>query len=137
MTNLIYQTLILGGGFAGLFTALYLRHQNYARSVILVDREDRFSFKPLLYEYCTGKMNAEEVWPSYGELLQDSGVIFVKDTVQSIDLHQQEVKLTSGNGYSYSNLVLALGSVTSYSGVTGAKKHSLPFRTGTEAAIID
>lgn len=33
MTNSVYQTVIVGGGFAGLFTTLHLRHEYYPRSV--------------------------------------------------------------------------------------------------------
>jgi len=33
-----------------------------------------------------------EVVPRFEELLHGSGVIFVQDTVQSIDLHQRQVK---------------------------------------------
>jgi len=135
--NPIYQTVILGGGFTGLFTALYLSHEHYPRSVILIDREERFSFKPLLYEYCTSEMEIDEVWPSFSELLLDSGVIFVQDTVEAINLPGREVKLASGDSYNYSNLVLGLGSVTGYSGVAGAKEYALPLRMGEDALAID
>jgi NADH dehydrogenase len=46
MANPIYQTVIVGGGFTGLFTALYLSHQHYPRSVILIERESRFRLSP-------------------------------------------------------------------------------------------
>ena len=137
MTNPIYQTVIVGGGFAGLFTALHLAHDHYPRSVILIDKEERFCFKPLLYEYCSGEMDADQVVPRFEELLKGSGVIFVQDGVQSIDLHQREVKLTSGTAYNYSNLVLALGSVTGYFGVEGAREYALPLRTQDDAIAID
>jgi NADH dehydrogenase len=137
MINPIYQTVIVGGGFTGLFTALYLSHEHYPRSVILIERESRFSFKPLLYEYCTGEMDAEEVCPPYEELLKGSGVIFVQDAVDAIDLPKREVRVNSGTSYNYSNLVLALGSVTGYSGVEGAKEYAMPLRTGSEAIAID
>lgn len=137
MNNTIYQTVIVGGGFAGVFTALHLSHQHYPRSVILIEKEDRFCFKPLLYEYFSGEMGAEEVWPRYDELLKGSGVIFVKDAVQSIDLQQRFVKVTSGDSYNYSNLVLALGSVTGYFGVEGARENAFPLRTGEDAIAID
>ncbi len=137
MSNPVYQTVIVGGGFTGLFTALHLSHQHYPRSVILVNRDERFCFKPLLYEYFSGEMDAKQVVPRFEELLHDSGVIFVQDTVQSIDLHQRQVKLTSGDCYSYSNLVLALGSVTGYFGVEGAKEYALPFWTQDDAITID
>ncbi|MEO6860944.1 MAG: NAD(P)/FAD-dependent oxidoreductase [Microcoleus sp.] len=137
MNNTIYQTVIVGGGFAGLLTALHLSHHHYPRSVILIEKEDRFCFKPLLYEYFSGEMGAAEVWPRYEELLEGSGVIFVKDAVESIDLHEREVKVTSGAAYNYSNLVLGLGSVTGYFGIEGARENAFPFRTGEDAIAID
>lgn len=137
MNNPIYQTVIIGGGFTGLFTALHLAHQHYPRSVILIDRNERFCFKPLLYEYFSGQMEAMQVVPRYEDLLKGSGVIFVQDSVQSLDLHQREVKLTSGTSYNYSNLVLALGSVTGYFGVEGAKEYALPLWTQQDAIAID
>ncbi|PSO96368.1 MAG: NAD(P)/FAD-dependent oxidoreductase [Cyanobacteria bacterium QS_9_48_30] len=137
MSNPVYQTVIVGGGFTGLFTALHLSHQHYPRSVILIDREERFCFRPLLYEYASGEMEANQVVPRFEELLRGSGVIFVQDTVQSVDLHQRQVALASGTSYDYSNLVLALGSVTNYLGVEGAKEYALPLRTQENAIAID
>lgn len=136
MTN-IYQTVIVGGGFTGLFTALHLAREHYPRSVILIDRNESFCFKPLLYEYFSGEMEPMQVVPRFTELLKGSGVIFVQDTVQLIDLQARQVKLTSGNCYNYSNLVLALGSVTSYLNIEGAKEYALPFWTQADAIAID
>jgi len=135
--NSTYQTAIIGGGFTGLFTALHLAHQHYPRTVILIDRNERFCFKPLLYEYFSGQMDAMQVVPRYEDLLKGSGVIFIQDSVQSIDPKAREVKLTSGNAYNYSNLVLALGSVPGYFGVEGAKEYALPFWTQADAIAID
>jgi NADH dehydrogenase len=137
VSNSVYQTVILGGGFTGLFTALHLAHSHYPRSVILIDQNDRFCFKPLLYEYFSGQMEAPQVIPRFSELLCDSGIIFVQDTVEAVDLQNQKVNLVSGNSYQYSNLVLALGSVTGYFGTEGAQVHALPFRTQQDAIAID
>ncbi|MEQ8997884.1 MAG: NAD(P)/FAD-dependent oxidoreductase [Coleofasciculus sp. B1-GNL1-01] len=137
MSDLIQQTVILGGGFTGLFTAIHLSRSNYPRSVILIDREERFRFKPLLYEYFSGQMEEPEVMPRFEELLKGSGVTFVQDVVQTIDLHQNRVTLASGTSCPYSNLVLALGSVTGYFGVEGAKENALPFREGKDAIALD
>lgn len=137
MTNPVYQTVILGGGFAGLFTALHLSHEHYPRSIILIDQNDRFCFKPLLYEYFSSEMEPNQVVPRFDELLNRSGVIFVQDTVQGIDLYQKQIQLASGDNYSYSNLVLALGSVTGYFNVAGAQENALPFRTQQDAIVLD
>ncbi len=137
MATPIYQTVILGGGFTGLFTALHLSHQHYPRSIILINQNDRFCFKPLLYEYFSGEMDAGQVVPRYEELLQHSGVIFVQGSVESINLQQRQIQLVGGDCYEYSNLVLGLGSVTGYFGVEGAKENALPFRSQDDAIAID
>jgi demethylphylloquinone reductase len=128
-------TLVLGGGFTGLFTALHLSHQHYRTPTILIDRGSRFIFKPLLYEFLTGEMNTQYICPRYDNLLHKSGIEFIQDTIESIDLHQRQVKLASGLHYNYSNLVLSLGSVAGYCGVEGAKEHTLQF-SSTEDAIV-
>lgn len=62
--------------------------------------------------------------------------MFIRDTVQEIDLHARQVRLNSGLRYSYSNLVLALNSTASYFGIEGAKEHAFPFRTGDNAIAL-
>lgn len=127
------STIILGGGFTGLFTALHLSYHKYPHSITLVDRNDRFSFNPMMYEYLSGEMGDEQVYPRYLDLLEGSGVRFVQDTISGIDLSSKCVELAAGLNYSYTNLVLALGSVGSFFGIEGAKEHSFLFRTGDQA----
>jgi demethylphylloquinone reductase len=129
-------TLILGGGFTGLFTALHLSHQRYQTPTILIDRDSKFIFKPLLYEFLSGEMDTRYICPRYDNLLHRSGIEFIQDTIESIDLQQRQVKLASGLHYSYGKLVLALGGVASYRGISGAKEHTLPFSTTEDAVIL-
>ena len=77
MNNTANPTIIVGGGFVGLFTALHLSHHHYSEPVILIDPNDRFVFKPLLYEHLTEEMQNEQVLPRYEELLKGSKVTFV------------------------------------------------------------
>ena len=129
-------TVILGGGFAGLFAALHLCHRRYPRPIVLIDQAERFIFKPLLYELLSGEMSENQVWPRYEELFDCSGIAFVQDTVEKIDLHQRQVRLASGLCYSYGNLLLSLGSSASYFGTQGAKENSWTFRTGDDATDL-
>lgn len=129
-------TLILGGGFTGLLTALHLSHQRYKSPTILIDQEWSFIFKPLLYEFLSGEMNLQHLWPRYDYLLHNSGVAFVRDRIQAIDLQQRQVHLASGLHYTYNNLVLSLGGVAGYFGVEGAKEQTLAFRTGEDAMVL-
>ena len=124
MTNGPKHTVILGGGFAGLFTALELSGKG---RVTLVCDEDHFLFTPMLYEYVSGEVEAWHIAPKYGELL-DGGVEWINDAVANVDLDSSQVKLASGKKLSYDVLVLALGGVTNYAGVEGAEEYSIPFR---------
>ena len=126
-------TIILGGGFLGLFTALHLRQQNYSHPIILIDKNKRFTFKPLLYDLLSQELDESQVCPRYTDLLKDSGVKFVPAAVQEIDLHSQKVKISSTQEYSYDNLVLALGSPTGYFGIEGAKENTFAFRDYEDA----
>ncbi len=137
MNNSTAPTIIVGGGFVGLFTALHLSHRHYGDPVILIDSQERFVFKPLLYEYLTGEMQDEQVLPRYEELLEGSEVTFVQAQVKSIDLEQHQVELASGLHYNYRYLVLGVGSTQGYFGTEGAKENAFPFRTQEDAISLE
>src|SRR5216684_8942103 len=82
MTQKVAKILIIGGGFGGLFTALDLAGTG---EVTLVSDEDHFLFKPMLYEYLSGEVEAWHIAPNYTELL-DERVRFVRGEVTKIDL---------------------------------------------------
>ena len=53
-------------------------HACRAAQVTLVDKSDRFVFKPLLYELINGAAKLEEVAPRYSQLLQPYTTSFVQ-----------------------------------------------------------
>jgi NADH dehydrogenase len=124
------RTVILGGGFTGLFTALRLNRRRYPHPVVLVDRSERFSFKPLLYELLSGEMDAYQVWPRFEELLRGSRITFIQDSVRTVDLEGRWVELESGLSYAYKNLVIALGGALGGAGPDNRDAFFL--RTGEE-----
>jgi demethylphylloquinone reductase len=124
------KVVIVGGGFGGLFTALYLAGH---AAVTLISDEEQFLFKPLLYEYLSGEVEAWHIAPPYRELLDDR-IEFVIGKVTDIDLATGSVKFDdSRQSLAYDVLVLAVGGVTNYAGVEGAEKYSLPFRSIPDA----
>ena len=137
MNNQTAPTVIVGGGFVGLFTALHLSHSHYSKPIILIDSQERFVFKPLLYEYLTGEMQDEQVLPRYEELLEGSKIAFVQDRVTSIDLEQRRLELASGLHYDYGYLVLGVGSTQGYFGTEGAKEYAFAFRTQEDAVKLE
>ncbi|MEM9213621.1 MAG: NAD(P)/FAD-dependent oxidoreductase [Cyanobacteria bacterium P01_F01_bin.150] len=129
-------TVILGGGFTGLFTALHLCNKSYPERIILIDQAERFVFKPLLYELLSGEMTTNQVWPRFAELLNCDAITFVQDSVSAIDLSKKEIKLATGLCYAYGKLVLCLGSTSNYFGIQGAKEHTFSLRDGSDAIAL-
>src|SRR5256714_14818792 len=129
MTESKRRIVIIGGGFGGLFTALDL---NGAGDITLINEEDHFLFKPMLYEYLSGEVEAWHIAPDCRELL-DNQTKFIRGRVTRIDLHGQGVNLADHKELSYDALVLSPGAITNYAGVEGAEEFTLPFRTLDDA----
>jgi demethylphylloquinone reductase len=132
MAALSQPTIILGGGFAGLFTALHLQKQNHSTPVILVDPSDRFVFKPLLYELLTDEIHHEQICIAYPTLLT-SKTQFIQASVESLDLPNRHIALNNGAEYHYGNLVICLGSQSNYFNTAGAAQYAFPFTSDVEA----
>jgi demethylphylloquinone reductase len=128
MTNA--RVVIVGGGFGGLFTALYLAGQ---ADITLISDAEKFLFKPLLYEYLSGEVEEWHIAPTYQELL-DERIKFIHERVTDIDVAGQIVSLSDRQkSVAYDVLVVAPGGVTNYAGVEGAEAFSLPFRSVADA----
>ncbi|KAG6551239.1 hypothetical protein Mapa_007165 [Marchantia paleacea] len=148
---------ILGGGFGGLYTALRLESLTWAPDkrpqVLLIDQSDRFVFKPLLYEILSKEVDEWEIAPTFAELLANTHVEFVKDSVKAVSPSDQvrengslassrgatggTVLLESGTRVDYDWLVLALGAESKLDFVPGAVENALPFVTLEDALEVD
>jgi NADH:ubiquinone reductase (non-electrogenic) len=125
MANKKAHTVIVGGGFGGLFTALDLAGTG---DVTLISDENHFLFTPMLYEYLSGEVEEWHIAPPYKELI-DEGVGFIRDEVANIDLDARSVTLKNAREpLAYDVLVVAVGGVSNYAGVEGAAEYSIPFR---------
>jgi demethylphylloquinone reductase len=124
------KVVIIGGGFGGLFTALDLAND---AQVTLISDSDYFTFRPLLYEYLSGEVEAWHIAPDYKELFGDE-INFVRGAIDGIDFESQTVKVSSrDDSFSYDALVLAVGGVTNFWNVAGAEEFALPFRDINDA----
>ena len=120
------RILVVGGGFAGLFTALDLTR---AGDVTLVASEDHFLHTPLLYEYLSGEVEEWHIAPHYDELIGKDKVNFVHGAVTDIDFDRKEVSVAGRvRRLFYDYLVLGVGGVTNFWGIEGAEQYALPFR---------
>ncbi|KAG2435818.1 hypothetical protein HXX76_007013 [Chlamydomonas incerta] len=146
------RVVVLGGGFGGLYAAVRLEQLMWPRGnkpqITLVDQSDRFVFKPLLYELINGAASADEVSPSFGQLLAPYPIRFVQAQVASVataaplaDAPDPDVPdaagavtLADGTQLPYDFLVVALGGQPDSRGVPGVKEWAVPF-AGYEDAL--
>ena len=119
------KVLIVGAGFGGLFTALELAG---SAEVTLVSDTEHFCFRPLLYEYLSGEVEAWHIAPDYKELFGDE-INLVRGAVESIDFQNRTAKVSTREDLlNYDALVLAVGGTTNFWNVEGAEEFALPFR---------
>ncbi len=130
MINKTKRVLIVGGGFGGLFTALSLAGD---AEITLISETEHFCFRPLLYEYLSGEVEAWHIAPDYKELI-DEKINFVRGQVEAIDFEARAAKVsTRRESIGYDALVLAVGGVTNYWNVPGAEEFALAFRNISDA----
>ncbi len=136
------RILILGGGFAGVYTAMYL--DKLLRSepdveIALVSRENYFVFQPMLAEVISGNIGLLDTVSPIHRLVPRCR-LYIRE-IESIDLLERTVTL--GPGFwpqslvlEFEHLVLALGTVTDFRGITGLHQHALPFKNLADAVRL-
>jgi NADH dehydrogenase len=133
------RVVIVGGGFAGVFTAQALEEQLGDRDdveVLLVSRENYFVFQPMLPEVISGSIGLLDTVSPLRRLLPRTAV-HVRE-VEAIDLAARVVRLAPGfqphaHEVPYDHLVLAPGTVTDFRGLPGLPEHALPFKNLADA----
>ena len=132
------RIVILGAGFGGLFTALELDRRlrkETGLEIRLLDARNFHLFSPMLHEVTSGIIEPRHVvWPIRA-LSGKTRLTFETREVQSIDLGNRRV-LTDHGDVGYDVLVIALGSVTNYFGVSGAEEKAFTFKTLKDAVRL-
>ncbi len=131
------RVLILGGGFAGAFTAKALRRLGSSLfEVELISDRNYFVFQPLLPEVAAGTINAADAVTPLRLMLK--GVNVRMGEVRSVDFDNRVVEVVQGSkrmpiARSYDHLVLALGQRTALERFSGFAEHSLRMRDLADA----
>ena len=127
------RILIVGGGFAGVRTALTLLQHKLPNVIItFIANKPHFEYTPALYRYVTGN-SAMEVCVPFEKIFAKKNIEVIQDTVTKIDKVAKHVVGKSEKTYSYDILILALGSETTYFNIPGIQEHSYGMKTVSEA----
>src|SRR6187551_305097 len=122
------RIVVLGGGFAGIYTAMALEKAMDGRDdfeVVLVNKENYFVFQPMLPEVISGTIGMLDVVSPIRRLLPRTD-LHVRE-VESVDLEKKVVMCSPGfraqpHVVPFDHLVLALGSGTEFRRVGRLRK---------------
>jgi NADH dehydrogenase len=136
------RILILGGGFAGAYTAKYLEKRLGRRSdveVLVVAQENFILFTPMLHEVAGGDLAVTDIVQPLRKLLRFTRVAIAD--IEAVDLLKKQVRLRHAGlqrvfEVSYDQLVLAVGAVTNFYGTPGLETHALTMKTLGDAILV-
>lgn len=128
--------LILGGGFGGVYTAVYLEklmtaEERAAYEIVIVSRDNYIVFQPLLPEVISGSVELNHVISPIRRLAKTAR-LYTRE-VESIDIANRTVRLSPGAKpealtIPYDHLVIALGTRLDHSRISGMREHASPFK---------
>ncbi len=135
------QIVILGGGFAGVYTARYLEKllRPDEANITLVNRENYWVYQPMLSEVISGSIGLANVVSPIRRLCRRTNL--VTREIEEIDLANKVITVSPGFRprqlkLHYDYLVIALGNVTNFYGMPGMLENAIPFKTLADAMVL-
>ena len=137
------QIVILGAGFAGVYTAKELcrlkKKHSLPIDVHLINKENYMVFQPLLPEVLAGSVGVADTVTPIRKLVP--GAILHLREVELVDIESKTVTCSPGFRpkalkIPYDQLVFALGNVTNYKGMRGLSEHAFGFKTLGDALAV-
>ena len=136
------RILILGGGFAGVNTAMSLQKALKHRTdieVAMVNEENYTLFQPMLAEVISGSLGILDTAVPIRDLCPRLK-LYVRQ-VESIDLDKRVVVTSHAlhpqtDDIPYDHLVLALGTLENFSIIRGLPEHGLHFKNLGDALVL-
>jgi len=143
-TSLAPRILILGGGFAGVSTAMELAKRCSGVLPVhltLISEQNFFLFTPMLAEAATGAVETRHVLYPIRPLCRAWDIEFGEMSVESIDIERRRViarhrRSPSRQQVHYDKLILALGAAPNMASVPGAAEHTFSFKGVGDAVRI-
>lgn len=133
------RVVIVGGGFAGVYTARYLRRHAADISVELINDNNYFVFQPLLPEVTAGTIHVTDAVSPLRLLLPKTR--FRMAQVKALDFRRQTVRVLQGHKtryvrVPYDHLVIACGLEADLAMLPGFAEHGLPIKNIADAYAL-
>src|SRR5215472_7220874 len=143
-TSLAPRILIVGGGFAGVTTAVELAKRCAGIlpvHITLISDRNFFLFTPMLAEAATGAVEARHVVYPIRPLCGAMGIEFGEMSVERIDLGRRKLiarhrRSSLRQEVQYDRLILALGARPNVAMAPGVAEHALTFKGAGDAVRI-
>ena len=143
-TSLAPRVLIVGGGFAGVTTAVELAKRcagTLPVHITLISDRNFFLFTPMLAEAATGAVEARHVVYPIRPLCGAWGIEFGEMSVAAIDLERRRLiahhsRSALRQEVQYDRLILALGARPNVAIAPGVAEHALTFKAAGDAVRI-
>jgi NADH dehydrogenase len=119
------RIVILGGGYAGLMTAVTLQkkvHPSRAE-IILINNHDYHYFTTKVHEAGAGTVNPESIKIPITELIDLEKISFIQDEVTGLDLEKRLVKAVN-HTFSYDFLVVGIGGAPKTNNIPGLMEYA-------------
>jgi len=133
------RIVILGDGFGGVTTARHLERLCKHRQdieIVLVSRDNFVLLTPLLFEVCSGALDARHCSIPIRAFLRTTR--FIEARVMDVDVERRVVHLSDEGEpveLPYDQLVLALGGITNQKMIPGSE-HAFTFKALADAFIL-
>ncbi|MEA2639430.1 MAG: hypothetical protein QOF51_824 [Chloroflexota bacterium] len=132
------RVLVLGAGFGGLYAGIRVADAYWDdpdTEVMLIDRNNYHLFTPMLTLVAGSAVEPRHVAFPVRRLMRDHHLAFRRSEVRGIDLVNHVVHTDAGD-VSYDKLVIGLGSVANYFGMTDVEERAITFKTMADAVQV-
>ncbi|SEP27250.1 NAD(P)/FAD-dependent oxidoreductase [Niastella yeongjuensis] len=128
------RVVIVGGGFAG--TELAKKLSKASLQVVLIDKNNYYTFQPLLYQVATAGLNAPSIVYPYRKILEKGNDTFFRlAEVEAVDPVNRIIETSIGL-VQYDYLVIATGATTNYYGNEQIEQHAIAMKSVEDALML-
>ena len=125
------KVLVVGGGFGGFTASSEICDRIKDREdvgVLVVAKDNFFTFWPMVAGIVSSDIDSRNVAQPLRRALITAGASFRRSTLNKIDPENQTITVDGGVEFPYDQLVIALGGLPNFFGISGVEEHSLTMR---------